>query len=336
MRITRRMLLSIAEDQVAEHARQDQDIIAAYLSGALLQEQPLLGGTADIDLVFIHQDQFEDHQVVRLTQQVHLDIVHHPQALYQKARSLRADPWLGHTVYGCKILYDPQHFLDFTQAAVRGLFHDPENVLARAQPQLQRARQAWLHWHNHAPEPGPQVVAQYLQTLSHIANALACLTGPPLTERRFLLEFPARVEKLGAPGLHAGFLALLGGLHLDASAIAAWLPAWEGAYQAAAQLPHCPPHLHAHRWPYYHLAVEATLEGQAPQAALWPLLRTWTQVIALLPPDDPCTHEWAQAFDHLDMLGDHFQHKLAALDAYLDSVEELFEAWKQEHGLHVA
>ena len=54
MRINRDTLLRIARDTVARRTRQDRGIVAAYLCGALLGDDYILGGTADIDLGFIH------------------------------------------------------------------------------------------------------------------------------------------------------------------------------------------------------------------------------------------------------------------------------------------
>jgi hypothetical protein len=56
MRITPAMLNKIARDTVAQRTRQDHSILAIYLAGSLFSGEPLLGGTADIDLFFIHND----------------------------------------------------------------------------------------------------------------------------------------------------------------------------------------------------------------------------------------------------------------------------------------
>ena len=52
MRVTRESLLRIAKETVQERAYNDPDIVAAYLTGSLRGE-PMLGGTADIDIVFL-------------------------------------------------------------------------------------------------------------------------------------------------------------------------------------------------------------------------------------------------------------------------------------------
>ncbi len=55
MRVTRESLIRIAKENAQERAFNDRDIVAAYLTGSLVSDtDPMLGGTADIDLVFVH------------------------------------------------------------------------------------------------------------------------------------------------------------------------------------------------------------------------------------------------------------------------------------------
>jgi hypothetical protein len=196
MRITPESLLKIARDTVARRTRSDRNLLSVYLHGSLLETDPLLGGTTDIDLVFIHDDSpLVAREIQPLTDEIHLDIAHHARSTYRHGRDLRQHAWLGPTVFSCKVLYDPQHFMDFTQASVRGQFNRAENVLGRARRQAEHARQIWLDLHNQAGEPGLEQVALYLRAVEHAGNAVASLNGPPLTERRFLMRFPGRVER---------------------------------------------------------------------------------------------------------------------------------------------
>ncbi|MBN2503198.1 MAG: hypothetical protein JXB38_20640 [Anaerolineales bacterium] len=333
MRITKEMLLNIAQDTVEKLVRENPSIIAAYLHGSILREDPLLGGTTDIDLVFIYAGGNRRREITRLTDEVTLDIEYHPQSLYRPPRTLRSDPWLGNTIYDCQSIHDPDHFIDFVQASVRGLFGTPENVIERAEPLLTEARQTWLRYHNQIPESGPELVAEYLHALECIANAVACLNGPPLTERRFLLEFPARAEAMGNPGLHVGLLGLLGTVNISKNEIAAWLPGWEAAYKAVGGMPEVPPHLHPNRKAYHLRAYQAMLESENPETAVWPLLRTWTRAARHLPAASNPVKAWTDACDQINLLNDHFAQKVHGLDAYLDTVEEFFENWKQARGL---
>lgn len=333
MRITPALLHKIAREAVAQRSRQDRSLLAAYLSGSLVEGDPLLGGTTDIDLFFIHHDEVEpEREIERLTDEVHLDIAHHARDAYRQTRALRLHPWMGYIIINCNILYDPQHFMHFTQASVRAQFDLPEYVLGRARSQVVQARNAWMQLHDFRGEPGLREVQRYLEAVGQAANAIACLSGLPLTERRFLLRFPARAEAVGHPGLYPGLLGLLGGPQVDGETLTDWLPAWEAAYLSLSPSGILP-RLHPHRWAYFRRAFDSIASSGTPQNILWPLLRTWTDAVERLPQDSIERQTWDKALLQLGLLGSGFQEKVAALDIYLDSVEEILDEWGQARGI---
>lgn len=332
MRITHDMLIKIA-DQTADERGAADGVLGVYLHGSLVSGEALLGGAADIDLTVVHQNSEARREIVRLSDEVHLDVLHHPHSMYEDGRGMREVAWLGTTVYHCRILHDPEHFLDFTQANVRGLFDRADMVLARAQPLLESARRTWLDFSGRQVEAGPAEVGKYLGALENIANALACLNGPPLTKRRMLLAFPGRAAALGQEGLAVGLNSLLGGDGVETEDMRGWLPAWQAAFEAAGKKVPRDLDLHAARLGYYHGALKAMLEGEPPGAALWPLLRTWTQAVELLGGDESHKAAWTAACETLSLVGEPFEAKLAGLDAYLDTVEELFDGWREARGI---
>ncbi len=332
MRITREILLKLAQDTVDRRVREDHGIVAAYLCGSLLGNNYILGGAADIDLVFIRLDSApQEREILSLTEEVHLDIAHHLQRDYRQTRKLRLHPWLGPTLNVCTVLHDPQHFMDFTQASVRGQFDRADRVIERSRVQLERARQIWFGYQTGEAHPGPGDVITYLRAVGMAANAIASLNGSPLTERRFLFDFPARAAAVGRPGLYAGLLGLLGAADLEVDVLASWLPAWLGAYRAVP-VEAAPPRLHIDRAMYYFNAFEALLASEQPKAALWPLLRTWTMAVDLLPFDSPHRIPWQTAVIELGLLDEAFRMRIDALDAYLDVVDETLEIWGRERG----
>ncbi len=147
-----------------------------------------------------------------------------------------------------------------------------------------------------------------------------------------MLDFPSRAEAAGQPGLAVGLVGLLGGTGITAEVFQGWLPGWESAFDAAGEMDG-DVRLDSYRKPYYLRAMKAMMEEETPQAALWPLLRTWTDAIVLLGNKGEHLRVWTNACDQLDLLGNHFADKLAGLDAYLDTVEELFEGWREERGV---
>ncbi len=335
MRINRNMLLKLANDTVERSVSDDRSIIAIYLQGSLLSEDPLIGNTADIDLFFVHNDDVTiEREIVRISDEVHLDISHHSHRVYRQPRELRLHPWLGPVIYSCKILYDPQHFIDFVQASVRGQFNNPENVIVRVQKQAEHAREMWESFNNDPRQPDPKGASLFLQSLEHAADAISGLNGHNLTERRFLPMLLQHAEAVNKPGLYKGFLGLLGASAVDGSAIRAWLPEWHASYGSLADN-QASVRLHPHRLLYYERAIEVMLDGQTPHDALWPLWRTWTHLICALAPDSSHRAAWQTVGQDLGLLGEAFIEKIEALDAYLDLVEELVESWGRENGIQV-
>lgn len=330
MRITTETLVRIAEDYLQRRLRDERGIIAVYLHGSLLGPSPVLGGTADIDLFFIHLDARQpEREIERLTDDVHLDVAHHTREDYRRTRDLRLHPWLGPVLNSCKILYDPQHFLDFIQAGVRAQFDRPDNVLMRSRQQAGQSRQAWLGYQIQPPAPGPEGLKDYLRAVQAAANAIALVNGPPLTERRFLLQFSQRAEAVQRPGLLAGLLGLLGAHEVTPGMLADLLPAWQTAYQSLPSASF-PQRLHPNRLPYYLRGMQQLLSAEDTSLlALWTLLNTWTDIALLLP---EAVGPWQAAMTQLGLVDSGLDSRLQALDAYLDTVDETLDSWAQEQG----
>ena len=346
MRITRESLLKIAQDTAAQRVRINRRLICIYLSGSLAStpvnaqspaalnlENPLLGGTTDIDLIFVHDDDPpQEREIIRLTDEVHVDISHYPQRLFKDTRHLRQDPWLGG--YLCLdpiVLHDQHHWFDFIQAAGCAQFMLPENILLRARPLIESARRRWMSLVNQ-PACTPLALYTYLKALEDAANAIAVIHGGPLTERRFFLYYPRRTEAVGRPGLAGGILDLIATQPLRTEDWQACLPQWAETYLAAAQTPACPPRLHPHRLSYYERAINE-LRTSLPAGAIWLLLRTWSLAACQLPQDHACLSSFQAACGKLGLDVDNFMSRLDGLDAYLDAVEETLDMWAVDNGI---
>ncbi|MCS6906507.1 MAG: hypothetical protein RML93_01340 [Anaerolineales bacterium] len=332
MRITPETILEIARNAVARRVRNDLSILAAYLCGSTLEDDFLLGGTVDIDLVLIHIDQVSPpREIERLTDEVHLDIAHHSQKQYEPARALRTHPWLGPALYSGKPLYDRAHVLDFIQASVRGMFNSPQNVIGRARPQAEHARQMWFELRDIRKEIGLKEVRLYLKALECAANAIALLSGDPLTERRFLVKFAHRAAAIGRPGLAAGLIGLLGGAEVQRETLQTWQLQWEEAFAALPETPRSTV-LHPARRAYYGRAFEFLVNGAEPRAVLWPLLCTWLEMVAEMGEGSVAAQGWNEITARLGLSGDDFCQRVMAFDAFLDQVEEALEEWAQRNG----
>jgi hypothetical protein len=334
MRITRDLLLRLAKENTEERAYNTESIIAAYLTGSLLNEEPLLGGTTDIDLVFVHNGPPAlPREIKALSPDIHLDIHHRYEKEYDPPRALRSDPWLGYELYAPQLLYETKHFFEFHQASLRAGFDEPKNLLKRSFTILNTARKNWVDLQLSASETSPDTILHYLEALHLAANSIAELTGPPLAERRFLMDLPARAEAIERPEFARGFLGLLGGSELSAGPLTEWLPEWESYFAFAAEATGTDIRIHNARQAYYKSAIAEMLEGENPLTALYPLLLTWTLSAKSLPENQ--IDAWENACILLKIGGEHFESRLEGLDQYLDNIEEMLEKMIFLHGFEM-
>ena len=334
MRITRETLLKLARDTVQMQVQRDRRLICVYLTGSLLTDDPLLGGTTDIDLVFIHDSEpLYEREITRLSDEVHLDIAHHSQTVFHQPRHLRVDPWIG--PFLCQtplVLHDSHHWFEFTQASVCAQFNQPDYVYQRVSALAAQARQTWLDLHLGNISGETRTVWMYLKALENAANAIASFSGPPLTERRLLLQFPQCAKELDRPGLAAGLSDLLLSDPVQESDWRAWQPAWQAALDSAGRLENVPPPLMPCRKGYYTRAA-ASLWDKEPAAAIWIALRSWTRALEVLGEQSPDLAAWRSALQTLGLDGQSFQKRLELLDTYVDNIEELLETWAHEYGI---
>lgn len=333
MRVTRDSLLRIAKETVQERAYNDPDIIAAYLTGSLRGE-PMLGGTADIDLVFVHKTTpMKSREFVKLTPDFHIDISRRAKDEFSSPRELRGDPWLGFEMYDPVLLYEREKFFDFVQASLRAgfEFEQPPLMLQRCRTLLSHGRGNWFDISEHEGEAGPKEIRKYMKALFHAVNAIAELSGPPIWERRLLLEFPARAEAAQKTGTVAAIYGLLGAPNIDVDKVKGWLSDWKSAFRTASETPGVDARIHAARLNYYEKSIKAMLDGDTPLSALWPVLHTWTLSTSVLGGDH--LKFWQFAVSDLGLLGDGFAEKVAGLDHFLDEIEIMFEEIAAANGL---
>src|SRR5574342_616586 len=177
MRVTRESLIRIAKETAQQHSFNDHDIVAAYLTGSLAVEgsDPMLGGTADIDIIFVHTSEPKHRrEFVKLTPDFHLDISHRARAEFKRPRELRLDPWLGWEMYDPMLLFEREKFFEFVQAGLRAgfEFNAPAPALQRSRILLSHGRQIWRDLLLVGDTVTPKNLAQYMKSLYHAVNAV--------------------------------------------------------------------------------------------------------------------------------------------------------------------
>ncbi|KXK14894.1 MAG: hypothetical protein UZ14_CFX002000912 [Chloroflexi bacterium OLB14] len=334
MRVTKDSLLRIAKETVQERAYNDSNIIAAYLTGSLLTEDPMLGGTADIDLVFVHKTQPKiKREFKKLTPDFHLDMIHRVKDEFKSPRELRGNPWLGYEMYAPMLLYEREKFFDFVQSSLRAgfEFEQPALTLQRCKNLLSTARKIWFEFSEHEDEVTPKEINLYLQSLYHAINAIAELNGAPIQERRLLIEFPARAEMLQKQNMVASVYQLLGANKTNAEQIKTWHADWKSAFKIASENTNVDERINATRLNYYDKAIKSMLDGETPLSCLWLLLHTWTLSSLTLSGDH--LKFWQNACTSLGLISDGFNEYVQGLDHFLDEIEILLEEFANANAL---
>ena len=338
MRVTRESLIRIAKETAQERAFNDRLLIAAYLTGSLVSDrEPMLGGTTDIDIILVHAEEPKQRrEFIKLTPDFHLDISHRAKAEFKRPRELRVDPWLGWEMYDPMLLFEREKFFEFVQAGLRAgfEFNAPAPALQRSRLLLSQARQIWRDLLAVSDTVTPQDVLQYMKSLYHAVNAVAELSGPPLQERRLMLDFASRADTAQRPGMNAALHGLMGASALDASQLGAWVPEWKLAFEAATESNRVDVRIHPARLNYYEKGIHGILGSETPQAALWPLLHTWTFAVEVLP--EHSLNAWRSACAQLGFTAPGFEERVEGLDHFLDEVEVLLDELAREHGLETS
>lgn len=329
MRITRETLIELARRETEQRAAIG-DIISGYIIGSVTRDDPLLGGTTDIDLVLIHQGHPPNtREVVRLSEQVHLDIAHHPRELYSQPRELRVHPWLGPAMCEPIFLYDPQHFFEWSQAGARGRFYRPDHVYARARAFLKLSQQS-----RSVLKLSDRWIKTYTRTILEAANAVACLTGFPVAGRRVALELQQAATDLDHPEVYEGFLHLLGMDAFHPDDTSELLSAWTRCFDQASEIS-SEPELAPCRRSYYLSGFQAIIETGNPDAITWTLLTTWERAIHCLRIVEraaPYLPHWEGVLERLRLTSAGSDARNDELERYLDHMEEIVEAWAERNG----
>jgi len=335
VRITKDLLISTAKDNVKRRAYGGQgDLVCVYITGSLTFEEPLIGGTTDIDMIFVHSLESEKRrEIVQISDDFHLDIGHFPQSVFSQPRDLRTDAWLGGFLCHYPIVIeDKNHWFDYVRSGVFAHFFQPVNIIQRVRPFAEAARKSWMDLNMRRPESHNVCIKDYLQAIKDAANAIACLTSVPLTDRRFLIDFPERAESVNMPGLAGGLIDLL----LPPDPVEPdwdiWAQSWEAAFSAYQQVPNPSLSFSPCRRTYYQKAILGLSEANS-QAAFWILLRTWSIMAATLPENGASQHGYKDILSLMQLSEDHFDSRLDALDAFLDVIEEAIDNWQSSAGL---
>ncbi len=325
--IDRATLLKIARDTAAQRMTARRTVLSAYLTGSIAANEPLLGDATDIDLIVIDADPpTVTREIIRLTDQVALDIQHRHPSEYANPKLLRAHPWRGPEMCEPYFVNDPSHFFELAQSSARGQFHRPDFVVERARAFNELARSE-LHvgWLPGGEPSEPVTLAGLSRALLNAANAIISLTAFPGAGRRLALKLESAAQKLQRPELWADFMGLLEG------SIAPYVADWSAAYRAGQSL--TDELIHPARRTIYECGFNAQIQADRAADGVWLMLFTWQALMKHIPTDSPLADRWIAFLESLGMASSvGFAEKVTQAHDYLDLAAEAVDQWAEENG----
>ncbi len=333
MRITRDFLLRTAATQASFIAYNDPSVVCIFLVGSCLHDEPLLGGSADVDLIAVHSTKPKIARVVaRLNDEISIDIAHFSRAVFDQPRSLRLDPWLGaHLIASPKVLHDRTHWFEFTQAAIAPRYYASETVAQRAQSIAQAARFTWMRLSDN-PECTPQTVSDYLFNIKRMAVYTATYSAPPAADRRLWLDHPSRAQNLNRSNGSSLDLAELFLPENPAEVFMRHLAQWTQSLEEISRMPASPPWLTIYRKAYYADAAQSLLE-ENPAASLWIMLSTWSSAVLWLRANSKLHTPFAALCQYIGLIGEEYPERLRSMDSALDRLEAHLDQFCISNGI---
>ncbi|MBN2677400.1 MAG: hypothetical protein JXR32_04970 [Anaerolineaceae bacterium] len=326
-------MLNSAKDFVAKAVQADRSITAVYLTGSMLSNEPLLAGTTDIDLVFIH-DRIPamPREIHRFTDEITLDLYHYSQDLFEQPRQLRVDPILGPAINETRwVLHDSQHWFEYTQAIITAQFDRPDHHAARLLKMTADARSEWWKLEN-KNALSIKDFPSFLKCTEISTNALMSISGIPLTPRRFFLSLAERSLSVNNPQISLALASLLGFSSFDFSDLEGWIHCWQTA-MASSEIPGIEAcDVHPHRKLYYINPVKAWYEEGQLESCLWIMLYSWTSLFSKFSSLSSGTKEYPSFLSSLGFDKTSIKEKFVLLDSYLDQVDDIINAWVSQAG----
>ena len=315
MRITQELLHKTAKDAVNVRIKSEKDLIAAYLVGSVLTDDPLLGGTTDIDIVLVHGgDVTKPRELLKVNDELHLDIQHLSQRIFQQPRELRGDPWIGTSVQANPILlYDVRHWFEFTQASIGSQFYRADNTICRARKLSSDARNHWVRL-NELKRPHVERIRLYFKSLYAAANSIVALDRAPITMRRFGIEIQNLMNRAGEEKMYAGFAGLSQINTFEKEDLFDLIPYWEKAFLLSCLQEKHSQDIQLVSKDYYLKSFHYILDTYTPDMVVFPLLQTWTKSVCALMSTTPEYDVWIKTMSAIHLGKEDIDERIEGLE----------------------
>jgi hypothetical protein len=333
-------LLKLARDYAARKASEQPSLKAIVLTGSVARGEPPLGDAVDLDILLIGDYPPEPpHEIVRLSDYVFVDATHIPTSDYADRKAIRTHHFTGSALNDALILYDPRHYFDILQAAIRAPYNRADHIYARARSAYNAAMQVFdrLSLYREDPPPDPlsfDLLHDLRQTLYLAANTLLPLVSQTQSQsagaRKLMVRFEAAARESN-PNLYSQFLESLGVHDVDSNAVEGLLHDWVALYKAASQRGSDDRLIHPFKRGYYDRGFRALIaEGHAINI-LWLLEETLSACARRL---DPLPEAWLNfcCLTHKSN-GAEFSERVRATESFLSEIDQTLNHWADQESV---
>ncbi len=333
-------LLKLARDYAARKANEHASLKAIVLTGSVARGEPPLGDAVDLDIFLISDYPPETTQeIVRLSDYVFVDATHIPTSVYADRKAIRTHHFSGSALNDALILYDPRHYFDILQSAVRAPYNRADHIYARARSAYDAAMQVFDHITPYREDPPPDplsfdLIHDLRQTLYLAAHTLLPLVSQTQSQsvgaRKLMVRFEAAARELN-PNLYSQFLESLGVHDVEAKAVEGLLNEWVALYKAASQRGSGDPLIHPFKRGYYDRGFRALIaEGHAINT-LWLLEETLSACARRL---DPLPETWINfcRLTHKSN-GAEFSERVRVAESFLSEIDQTLNQWADQESV---
>lgn len=321
MKYTKEYLLEAAQSFIKKKIARDPAISAVLLIGSLRNKEHFIEKPIDVDLLVLRDDQGEvDNELVRISDEHHLDVHYDDTVAYENPKILRSDSLRGWALWDATVLYQREHFFEFTQSTVRSQFDEPRNIIDRMRYFTKRAREIWLA---NSSKPEKIDMETYLSLVSDAGNALACIDHEPLSIRSFLSDLLTVTADLEIEDINVRFISCLSP-DLSKDLIQDNVELWEELFNESAKYP-ADTVITPLRLPYFKSAIIHQLKSAQPILALWPFLFTLSKMPIKFSENEELIKKHAELKNVFGFAPDGMKAKFEELDLLLEDIEGIIE-----------
>lgn len=331
MILNKERLLTMAQTFLSKRLHSDHSVVCVYLTGSMLQDDPFINGTADVDLVIVHNQPVDEiREIVGMTPEVTLDIHHIEQSYYSPPRKVRKDPWIGSSLcFDPLLLYNKGHWFEFMQASVEAGFFSPDYVIYRSELFSNEARLLLTELENQSNLGHSIFTSSYIKIIEDGCNAIACLSGLPLTDRTLMKRFNEAAEAINREDLVPMLYGLILGQNSPFPYYDYFFNSWKYYLEYFGNSDLAPCKMKSDRIPYYKAPV-SYYWNEHLASALWIMAKTWCSVAKAYQLDD---NEYFSTFcNMLEISPMFFSKRKTQLEFFLDSIEEAQKNWGAAQG----